>query len=61
MTWLFWLILAVVLTALAAITGWQPRGGRPVAHTHMMGVGRFVLAILVIIVAYAAFLASRGS
>ncbi|MDO8793876.1 MAG: hypothetical protein Q7J25_04575 [Vicinamibacterales bacterium] len=60
MTWLFWLILAVVLTAVAAITGLQPKGGRPVAHTHMMGVGRFVLAILVIIVAYAAYRSYAG-
>ena len=60
MTWLFWLILAVALTALAAITGLQPKGGRPVARTHLMGVGRFVLALFVIIVAYVAYRAYAG-
>jgi hypothetical protein len=60
MTWLFWLILAVVLTALAAITGLQPKGARSVSHTRMMSIGRLVLAALVIIVAYVAFRARAG-
>jgi len=60
MSWLFWLALAVILTAVAAITGMQPNGTRPVAHTRMMGMGRLVLALLIIIVAYAAFRARAG-
>src|ERR1700687_3849013 len=38
MTWLQWLALAVIITAVAAITGIKPRGTRHVAHTRMMGV-----------------------
>jgi hypothetical protein len=60
MSWLFWLAFAVILTAVAAITGMQPKGTRPVAHTRMMGMGRLVLALLVIIFAYAAFRARAG-
>jgi len=55
MTWLFWLMLAAVLTALAAFTGAQPKGARPVAGTHLMGVARFVLLLFVVICAYFAF------
>lgn len=54
-TWLTWLIAAVVLTALVAITGAQPKGARPVAGTHLMGVARFVLVLFVAICAYFAF------
>ena len=52
MTWLAWLTLAVVLTALAALTGAQPKGTRPVAGTHLMGVARFVLLLFIVICAY---------
>ena len=55
MTWLTWLTLAVILTALAALTGAQPKGARPVAGTHLMGVARFVLLLFVAICAYFAF------
>lgn len=60
MSWLFWLVLAVILTAVAAITGMQPKGTRPISHTRMMGVGRLALAVFVIILAYAAFRARAG-
>jgi hypothetical protein len=60
MSWLFWLVLAVGLTAVVAVTGMQPKGTRPVSHTRMLGMGRLVLAALVIIVAYAAFRARAG-
>lgn len=60
MSWLFWLALVVILTAAVAITGMQPKGTRPVSHTRMMGMGRLVLATLVIIFAYAAFRARAG-
>ena len=55
MTWLAWLTLAVVLTAIAALTGVQPKGARPVAGTHLMGVARFVLLLFIAICAYFAF------
>jgi len=55
MTWLAWLALAVVLTAMAALTGAQPKGTRPVAGTQLMGVARVVLLLFVVICAYFAF------
>jgi hypothetical protein len=55
MSWLAWLGVAVVITAVAALTGIKPRGTRHVARTKMMGVARFVLLLIVIIVAYIAF------
>ena len=61
MTWLAWLILAVVVTAIAAVTGIKPKGTRHVAHTQMMGVARFFLLLLVVIFAYLAFRARTGS
>ncbi len=60
MTWYSWLILAAIITAVAAIVGLQPKGARNVSGTHLMGVGRFVLAAFVIIVAIAAYRAYAG-
>jgi hypothetical protein len=60
MSWLVWLAFAVILTAVAAITGMQPKGTRPVAHTRMMGMARLVLAVVVIILGYVAFRARAG-
>jgi hypothetical protein len=57
MTWLAWLGLAVIVTALAAVTGIKPKGTRHVARTRMMGMARLALLVLVIIFAYLAFLA----
>jgi hypothetical protein len=59
-SWLSWLALAVILTAVAAVTGMQPKGTRPVAHTRMMGMGRLVIAALILIFAFAAFRARAG-
>ncbi len=61
MTWLTWLTLAVIITAGAALVGIQPKGARPIANTRLMGVGRFVLLIVVVIFAYIAFRARSGS
>ena len=55
MTWLFWLGLAVVIGAVAALTGMKPRGTRPVARTRLMGVARFVLFVLVVLFLYLAY------
>ncbi len=60
MNWLVWLGLAVVIAAIAAVTGIKPKGTRPVAHTRMMGVGRIALFVIVAIFAYLAFRARGG-
>jgi hypothetical protein len=59
-TWIAWLGLAVLITAVAALTGIKPKGTRHVAHTQMMGVARLILLALIIIVAYFAFRARSG-
>lgn len=60
MNWLVWLGLAVVIAAIAAVTGLKPKGTRHVAHTRMMGVGRVALFAIVIIFAYLAYRARGG-
>ena len=55
MPWLAWFALAVVITAFAAVTGLKPKGSRPVARTQLMGVARWVLLILALVVAYQAY------
>jgi len=56
MSWFVWLALAVVVAGVAAVTGLQPKGGRPVARTGLMAVARFVLFIIVLIFIYMAYL-----
>jgi choline-glycine betaine transporter len=60
MNWLVWLGLAVVVAAIAAVTGIKPKGTRPVAHSRMMGVGRIALLVIVAIFAYLAYRARGG-
>jgi len=60
MSWLAWLGLAVVISAVAALTGIKPKGSRHVAHTRLMGVARIVFVLLAIILAYFAFRARSG-
>ena len=60
MSWIAWLALAVLVTALAAITGVKPRGTRHVARTRLMGGARFALLAFVIILAYIVFRARQG-
>lgn len=55
MTWLGWLAIAVVVVAIAAVTGVKPKGTRHVAGTKMMGVARVALFVIVLIVAYLIF------
>ena len=55
MTWLYWLTAVVVVVALAALLGLQPTGGRNVANTRLMGVGRVVLILLGLLFAALAF------
>ena len=60
MTWLGWLGLAVIITAVAAVTGFKPKGTRHVARTRLMSVARIALLIIVAICAYLAFRARSG-
>ena len=60
MNWLAWLGLAVIITAVAAVSGIQPKDTRPVAHTRMMGMARLALLGLAVIVIYVAFRARSG-
>ena len=55
MSWFAWLGLAVLITAVAAVTGIKPKGTRHVARTGLMSAARLVLLAAVIIIAYFAF------
>lgn len=56
MHWMVLLGIAVILVAIAAVTGAKPSGGRPVARTHLMTAARVALVVLaLILVAAAAF------
>jgi hypothetical protein len=61
MSWLAWLVLAVLITAVAAITGLKPKGTRHVARTSLMGAARFALLAIIIIIAYVLYRARSGS
>ena len=60
MNWLAWLGLAVIISAVAAVTGFKPQGTRHVAHTSLMGVARIALLVIVVIFAYLALRARSG-
>jgi hypothetical protein len=60
MSWLAWLGLAVIITAVAAITGIKPKGTRHVANTRLMGMARLALLAVVIIFAYLVFRSRSG-
>lgn len=60
MNWLVWLGVAVIVAAIAAVTGIKPKGTRPVAHTRMMGIGRIALFAIVIILLILAYRARGG-
>ena len=55
MTWLTWLILAALVTAIAAVTGIKPKGTRHVARTSLMSVARIVLLFIIGIFVYLAY------
>jgi len=60
MNWLVWLGLAVLVAAVAAVTGIKPKKTRPVAHSRLMGMGRIALLIIVVIFAFIAYRARSG-
>lgn len=54
MSWIALLGIAVVVVALAALTGIKPSGTKPVASTRLMSVARVVLfgiAVILLLVA----------
>jgi hypothetical protein len=55
MSWFVWLGLAAFVTAIIAVMRMQAKGTRPVAHTSMMGMARFFLMVIIIIIAYIAY------
>ncbi|HEV3214260.1 MAG TPA: hypothetical protein VGZ27_00975 [Vicinamibacterales bacterium] len=60
MSWIAILGIAVLIAAVAAITGIKPKGTRHIAHTGLMGAARLVLLAIVLIFAYLAFRARSG-
>ena len=60
MNWLFWLAVAVIVTAIVAVAGIQRKGTRPIEHTSMMGAARIALLALIVIFAYVVFRAHAG-
>ena len=61
MSWLAWFALALVVTVFAAVTGLKAKGTRPVARTQLMGVARWVLLFIVVVLAFLAYQASRSA
>lgn len=55
MSWIFWLGLAVVIGAVAALTGLKPKGSKPVSNTRLMGVARFIMIVMVLVFLYLAY------
>jgi hypothetical protein len=53
--WIFWLGLAVVLGAVAALTGLKPKGTKPISNTRLMGVARFIMIVMVLVFLYLAW------
>lgn len=60
MNWLVLLSLAVVIAAVAAVTGIKPARTRPVAHSRMMGMARIVLVVFAVALAWVAFRGRPG-
>ena len=61
MSWLVWWLIDVLVAAFAGLTGITPMGSRPVAHTRLMSVARFVFVVILLIVAYVVFRARSGT
>ena len=57
----FWLTLAALVVAVAAVTGLKPRQGRHVARTQLMGVARVVLVLVLLTLAYVAYRSAGGN
>jgi putative effector of murein hydrolase len=59
MSWLGWFALALVITVFAAVTGIKAKGTRPVANTQLMGVARWVLLLIVLVIAWQVYRAGQ--
>ena len=59
MSWLGWFAIALVITVFAAVTGIKAKGTRPVANTQLMGVARWVLLLIVLVVAWQVYRAAQ--
>ena len=57
---LFWLTIALIIAALAAVTGLKPKEGRHVARTQLMGVARIVLILIALVLAYLVYRANAA-
>ncbi len=55
MTWMTWLMFAVVIAVFAALTGLTPKDARHVAGTRLMHVARVILALGVLALFYFVF------
>jgi hypothetical protein len=55
MSWIFWLGLAVVVGAVAVLTGLKPKGTKPVSNTRLLGVARFILIVMILLFLYLAW------
>lgn len=60
MNWLTLLSLALIVAVVAAVTGLKANKTRPVSHTRMMGMARFILLVFAVILGYLAFRARGG-
>lgn len=60
MTWFVLLGLAAVVAAIAAVTGIKPKGTQHLARTRMIGVARFALLLLAVVLAYLAYRVRPG-
>lgn len=59
MNWFVLLGLVAVITAIAAVTGFKPKGTQHLAHTRLIAVARIVLVILGVLM-LGVYFASRG-
>ena len=60
MTWLTALIAVVVVIVFLTVAGVRPKGGRPVAGSQLMAVGRVVLRLILALVVYAVWRGYSG-
>jgi len=60
MTWWTWLVLAMLVAAVGAITGMKPKGTRPVARTRLMTIARIVLIAIILLFIYFAWASRAG-
>jgi uncharacterized membrane protein YhaH (DUF805 family) len=54
-SWIWILGIVVAVIAIVSVLGGEPKGGRPVARTQLMGVARFVLIIAALIIGFLVF------